>query len=166
MFNGQGSGIIHKPFMNDYRLAWKAQNHYWDENGPYSDELCDQFEGWKAQWLQTLHVLPTSDFGWRMAFGLIEATKGPKIANKDEIRERVDLKDLIMQYTTLRQLGGDRLQGKCPFHQDDKPSMSIDRKRGLWYCFAEGIGGDCFSFLMKAHDLSFKEALELLNKII
>lgn len=29
----------------------------------------------------------------------------------------------------------------CPFHQDDRPSLSIDLDRGLWLCFACGAKG-------------------------
>jgi DNA primase len=31
---------------------------------------------------------------------------------------------------------------RCPFHQDDTPSLSIDPAKGLWHCFGCGVGGD------------------------
>jgi DNA primase len=34
---------------------------------------------------------------------------------------------------------------RCPFHQDDRPSMSIDLDRGVWVCFGCGEKGSIFS---------------------
>jgi DNA primase len=34
---------------------------------------------------------------------------------------------------------------RCPFHMDDRPSMSVDLDRGLWVCFGCGEKGSIFS---------------------
>ena len=50
---------------------------------------------------------------------------------------------------------------RCPFHEDDKPSLSISPEKGLWQCFGCGAGGDGITFLERSLDLSFGEAADL-----
>jgi DNA primase len=81
---------------------------------------------------------------------------------KEQIRARTDLVELIGGYTVLKKTG-DRYKGLCPFHQEKTPSFTVDPKRGRWHCFgACQIGGDAFTFLMKAENLSFPEVVERL----
>ncbi|MGD9497185.1 MAG: DNA primase, partial [Armatimonadota bacterium] len=80
---------------------------------------------------------------------------------KEEIRERLDLVEIIGQYVRLRR-SGSRFVGLCPFHQDSAPSFSVDPARGFWHCFGCGEGGDLFSFVMRQEGLTFPEALRLL----
>jgi len=35
---------------------------------------------------------------------------------------------------------------RCPFHDDKRPSLSIDRENGLWYCHGCQIGGNPWQF--------------------
>jgi DNA primase len=76
---------------------------------------------------------------------------------KEEIRARVDLVELIGQYVRLERAGR-RQKGLCPFHQEKTPSFFVDPERGFWHCFGCGEGGDVFSFVMRAENLSFPEA--------
>jgi len=46
----------------------------------------------------------------------------------------------------------------CPFHEDKKPSLSLDLESGLWYCHSCQRGGDHFLFYMKYHNCSFTKA--------
>lgn len=81
---------------------------------------------------------------------------------KEEIRQRVDLAEVVSGYTTLKK-SGRRFKAICPFHQEKTPSFTLDPERGLWHCFgACSTGGDVFSFLMRAEGLSFPEAAERL----
>lgn len=32
----------------------------------------------------------------------------------------------------------------CPFHNDHKPSMSLEGEKGLWYCHACKMGGKAY----------------------
>lgn len=60
---------------------------------------------------------------------------------------------------------GATLIGKCPFHHpDNKPSFAIYTATNSFYCFAEGIGGDSITFLMKLYSIDFKEAIERLTR--
>ncbi len=81
---------------------------------------------------------------------------------KEEIRARVDLVELVAQYTPVKQ-AGKRFKACCPFHQEKTPSFTIDPELGRWRCFgACSTGGDIFGFLMKAENLSFPDAVERL----
>ncbi|MEA3400279.1 MAG: DNA primase [Armatimonadota bacterium] len=82
---------------------------------------------------------------------------------KEEIRERLDLAEVIGQYVRLERAGS-RLKGLCPFHQEKTPSFYVDPERGFWHCFGCGEGGDLFSFVMRQEGLSFPEAMRMLAR--
>lgn len=79
----------------------------------------------------------------------------------DEIRERVDVVDLISRYITLRQVGRS-FKGLCPFHEEKTPSFHVNRERQIFHCFGCGAGGNVFTFLMKRDGLTFVEAVRQL----
>src|SRR6266851_6961554 len=37
-------------------------------------------------------------------------------------------------------------QAKCPFHDDRKASLSVNRESGLWFCFACNLGSTAREF--------------------
>lgn len=83
-------------------------------------------------------------------------------ADKDLIRNRVSIVDLVSRYTSLRR-SGNRFKALCPFHTERTPSFHVDPDRGLWHCYGScSTGGDIFAFLMKAEGIGFREALERL----
>ncbi|KRT77663.1 MAG: primase, DNA primase protein [Armatimonadetes bacterium CSP1-3] len=55
-------------------------------------------------------------------------------AARDEIRQRINLVELVSQHVALKKAGR-QYKGLCPFHQEKTPSFHVDRERGLWYCF-------------------------------
>lgn len=80
----------------------------------------------------------------------------------EEIKERLDIVEVISAYVPLRKAGS-VYKGLCPFHQEKTPSFVVYPDRGTWHCFgACGTGGDVFSFVMKRDNLDFREALEVL----
>src|SRR5436853_7937442 len=79
----------------------------------------------------------------------------------EQVRAGVDLVDLISQYVTLKKAGR-TFKGLCPFHSEKTPSFVVFPESAHWHCFGCGEGGDAFSFLMKAENLSFVEALNRL----
>lgn len=52
---------------------------------------------------------------------------------------------------------------KCPFHNDTVPSLSIDHRRGLWYCHGCGKGGSVIQLVMELEGLDFKSAVQKLT---
>lgn len=78
-----------------------------------------------------------------------------------QIRDRVNLVDLVSQYTNLKR-SGKSFRGLCPFHLEKTPSFYVDPQKQLYHCFGCGAGGDIFDFVMETEKLSFNEAVEYL----
>lgn len=79
----------------------------------------------------------------------------------DEIRDRVDLVDLVSEYVNLKKSGANYM-GLCPFHNEKTPSSSVSTSKQIFKCFGCGEGGDVISFIMKRENLGFREAVEFL----
>ena len=79
----------------------------------------------------------------------------------EEIRERLDLVELVGGYVQLKRSGKNFL-GLCPFHQEKTPSFNVSPERNIWHCFGCGETGDAYRFLMEHDRLSFPEALRAL----
>ena len=80
----------------------------------------------------------------------------------DEVKQRVDIVELISRYTPLKRAGS-VYKGLCPFHSERTPSFVVFPHTGTWHCFgACGTGGDVFAFVMRKENLTFREALEQL----
>lgn len=76
----------------------------------------------------------------------------------ETVKEKLDIVALIGRYVTLAP-SGKAYKGRCPFHADSSPSMTVSPEKGLWHCFGCGAGGDAIGFIMRAERLSFGEAL-------
>lgn len=50
---------------------------------------------------------------------------------------------------------------RCPFHDDRTPSGKVYGEH--WKCFGCGAHGDSIDFVMRMHDLTFQDALEVLH---
>lgn len=73
----------------------------------------------------------------------------------DEVKQRIDIVDLIGRYVELRK-AGTSYKGLCPFHNERTPSFMVFPDSGTWHCFGScGIGGDIFSFIMRRENLEF-----------
>lgn len=82
---------------------------------------------------------------------------------KELVRSRTDIVQLIGERISLEsRRGGREYVGLCPFHDDHRPSMTINPDRQSYKCWVCDEGGDCFSFVQKIENMSFPEALELL----
>lgn len=79
------------------------------------------------------------------------------------IRERVSLVEVVANYVRLKKTGRNH-SGLCPFHAEKTPSFTVNEERGFFHCFGCGVGGDVFSFLMRAERLEFPEAVEQLAR--
>lgn len=80
---------------------------------------------------------------------------------RDEIRERIDLVELVSQYVKLER-AGKNFKGLCPFHTEKTPSFHVSPALNRFHCFGCGASGDAFSFLMRIEGLSFREAMRRL----
>jgi DNA primase len=78
-----------------------------------------------------------------------------------EIKDRLDLADLISEHLRLQKAGRD-LKGLCPFHQEKTPSLYMSPEKQLWHCYGCQRGGDHFTFIQEIEHVDFKGALRLL----
>ncbi len=84
----------------------------------------------------------------------------------EEIKYRNDLSEVIGNYVTLKRAGSN-LTGLCPFHSEKTPSFVVftgSKGSPSFYCFGCGAGGDVISFVMRAENLDYVEALHFLAK--
>ena len=79
-------------------------------------------------------------------------------ATVQQIRDSVDIVDVVSRYVTLSKTG-QNLRGLCPFHQEKTPSFTVTPARQMFYCFGCGVGGDVFTFLMRKEGLEFPETV-------
>jgi DNA primase len=81
----------------------------------------------------------------------------------DDIKDRVDIVELIGQSVKLRKTGKN-FTGFCPFHPNTRtPAFVVFPDTGNWRCFgACNEGGDIFKFVMKKEGWDFPEALRRL----
>ncbi|MGI5888408.1 MAG: DNA primase [Oscillospiraceae bacterium] len=79
----------------------------------------------------------------------------------EEILERNDMAEVAGGYTKL-QRSGKRYRGLCPFHNEKTPSFFIFPDTRSFYCFGCGAGGDVITFIEKAENLTYIEAVRFL----
>ena len=76
-----------------------------------------------------------------------------------EIRSNLVISEVIGRHVQLRRFGT-IYKGECPFHQGNEPTLIISYDDRRWHCFgACDTGGDVISFVMRADDLGYTEAL-------
>ncbi|MBB6480887.1 CHC2 zinc finger domain-containing protein [Spirochaeta isovalerica] len=83
---------------------------------------------------------------------------------KDEIKKRVDILSLFSSFGVSYEKKGRSHMAKCPWHDDDTPSLSIDQGKGLYNCFGCGESGDIFDLVQKMEGIDFKESLKYLKE--
>ncbi|MBE6662219.1 MAG: DNA primase [Ruminococcaceae bacterium] len=81
----------------------------------------------------------------------------------EEILYRTDIEELVGSYVTLKRAGSN-LTGLCPFHSEKTPSFSVSPAKKFFYCFGCGAGGDAITFVMKAENLDYPQAVAFLAK--
>lgn len=79
----------------------------------------------------------------------------------DEIRNAVDIIEIISQYVSLKKRGKNYL-GLCPFHPEKTPSFTVSAEKQMYHCFGCGKGGNVFTFLMEMDKVSFVEVIKSL----
>jgi hypothetical protein len=72
----------------------------------------------------------------------------------EKVKRQISVEELVSEYVDLSRSG----VGKCPFHDDNNPSFSVNVKENYWHCFSGCGGGSVIDFWMKMNDMDFKEA--------
>lgn len=81
-----------------------------------------------------------------------------------EVRDRVDIVDLIGRYVELKRSGRNYV-GKCPFHQERTPSFNVNPALKGYKCFGCGVGGDAIRFVMEIEGKGFVETIRKLAEL-
>lgn len=81
----------------------------------------------------------------------------------DDLRNRVDIVDIIKEYVPLKKQG-QNYKGLCPFHSEKTPSFVVSPHKQIYHCFGCGKGGNVYTFLMDRGGLSFLDAVAHLAK--
>ena len=89
---------------------------------------------------------------------------GGEYDQREEIRDAIDIVDLVGRYVSLRRQGANFV-GKCPWHDDKRPSLQVNSARQTFKCWVCNIGGDVFSFIMKIENVDFKESIQILAEM-
>lgn len=76
----------------------------------------------------------------------------------EEIKSRIDIIDLISEYVDLKR-AGQNYKGLCPFHSEKTPSFMVSPSKQIFHCFGCNKGGDIFTFVMMAENMTFQEAV-------
>ena len=72
-----------------------------------------------------------------------------------------DMIEIVSGRTQLRRSGA-QWTGRCPFHDDQNPSFSVNPVEKLYHCFSCGKGGDLIKFVQETEGLDFAPAVEWL----
>jgi DNA primase len=82
----------------------------------------------------------------------------------ERIKRAVPIAQVVGAYVELRG-SGITLVGLCPFHEDHTPSFTIYPETETFHCYGCGAHGDALTFLQKVEHLSFRQALDVLERL-
>ena len=80
-----------------------------------------------------------------------------------EVKEKADIVEVISEHVVLKKRGREFV-GICPFHDDNKPSMTVSPEKQFYYCFSCGAGGNSIKFLMEFTRSNFSDVVMSLAK--
>ncbi len=78
-----------------------------------------------------------------------------------ELKGRADLAAIVGETVALKKSANGWI-GLCPFHSEKTPSFHVHAARQFYYCFGCQAHGDVYTYLMQAHKLDFRGAVEAL----
>jgi len=81
----------------------------------------------------------------------------------ERLKTEVSLARLVEASGVVLEKRGADLVGRCPFHEDSTPSLSVTPAKNLFNCFGCGAGGGVIDWVMKREGVSFRHAVELLR---
>lgn len=86
-----------------------------------------------------------------------------RVSQVKQIKEASDIVAVVGSYIALQSAGA-TFKALCPFHNDTRPSLSVDPRWQNYRCWACGKKGDVFTFVQDFEKVDFREALEILAR--
>jgi DNA primase len=83
-----------------------------------------------------------------------------KASSLRDLKNRVNIHDVVVRVVALKKAGGGRFKGLCPFHTEKTPSFNVSADKGFYKCFGCGKAGDVINFVMETEGLPFTESVE------
>jgi DNA primase len=80
-----------------------------------------------------------------------------------QVKEANDIVDVVGTYVALHP-AGPKFKGLCPFHNDHRPSFTVDPHWQNYRCWSCGKSGDVLQFIQEQERVDFREALEMLAR--
>jgi DNA primase len=84
----------------------------------------------------------------------------------ERIKREMPIEKVIAEYVKLKASGAHTLVGRCPFHDDRIPSFTVYLQSDTYHCFGCRAHGDVISFVRAMENLSFAQALVVLDHSI
>ena len=78
-----------------------------------------------------------------------------------QLKQNNPIESVMTSYVQLKRSSRDYVC-LCPFHSEKTPSCHISVGKQFFHCFGCGAGGDVITFVMKAENLEYMEALRFL----
>lgn len=86
-------------------------------------------------------------------------------AEIERLKKEIPIERLVLGFGVELKRQGKDLFGRCPFHDDRTPSLSVTPETNLWHCLgACNSGGDVIAWVMRTRGVSFRHAVELLKE--
>src|SRR5260370_28633201 len=134
-------------------------------------DVTDYFVGLKRsredflQLLEKAQPVPTElrieNFRSLLATPSIDPVNGNRL---ERIKKEVPIAQVVAHYVHLR-MSGENLVGICPFHEDHIPSLAVYPRTGRFHCYGCQKHGDVINFMREIENLSFGQALDVLEQI-
>ena len=75
-----------------------------------------------------------------------------------KIKDATDIVAIVSEHVKLEKKGR-HYTGLCPFHNEKKPSFSVNPELQIYKCFGCGAGGPVFKFVQDIAGISFLDAV-------
>lgn len=82
----------------------------------------------------------------------------------EDLKSRIDIVDVVRKYAELKK-SGKNYMCRSPFRNERTPSFCVSQEKQFWYDFGNSEGGDVISFLEKAENINFQEAVEMISEM-
>ncbi len=86
-------------------------------------------------------------------------------AEIERLKSEIALERLVGAAGVELKRAGKDLIGRCPFHEDNGPSLVVSPAKNLWHCMgACQMGGSPIDWVMRSQAVSFRHAVEILRE--